>query len=310
MSQMPIPIIFIHQGNSFYLPFSLVQVTQTNPGNPVYLLGNKANGMYSNLVYHKLISNYFNKAKAFAPLYQHHSTNPHDYELFCIQRWFVLLEFMEMENLDSCLYLDSDILYYSHADDEYNALKQLTRAGMTSVTKSPHTNYVSSRKALQEFCDYITDCYATEAGKEKLMAYLAEHEGIHGKLGGISDMTFFLHYRRENPELVYDLSQVKTIGTDTFCYDITIDTVADYLADGRGLKKVEFRSSPQGVQQPLAQNQDGRKVRLVTLHFQGASKQYMHEFVKAVPANYGQLLKRYKFQDFLGRVMRKLKLAS
>ena len=312
MPSSSLPIVLIHQGNSFYLPYSLVQVTQTNPNSKVYLLGNGANAMYSNLVEHRHSKDYFKYAEAFASIYEHHSTNPHDYELFCLQRWFVLLAFMEQEGLEECLYLDSDILYFGRADDEWALVQaRAGEAGLTSVTKSPHTNYIRDRRALRDFCDYITACYATPEGKTKLMGYLEMHEAIHGKLGGISDMTFFLHYRLEYPERILDLSVVAPSNTGAYAYDITIDTTEGYVATPNGLKAITFKTTgPASMLQPYASLANGESARMVTLHFQGASKQYMAEFVKAKPANYQVLLRYYKARDMIMKVMRKLKLGK
>ncbi len=297
-----LPIVFIHNGNSDYLPYSLIQVRETNPANPIYLLGDKSNACFGNIVQHRLVKNYFEKATAFAPHYEHHSSNGHDYELFCIQRWFVLLEFLERNNFDQCLYLDSDILYFGSVCKE-----QLATAthGLTSVTKSPHTNYVNSRAALADFCGYITDCYATQQGKIRLAQYLKEHTDIHGPVGGISDMTFFLQYRKLHTDRILDLSQVFESAVGPFTYDITIDTPNGYQTETSGLKAVTF----DGRNQPHILNLNSKEqVRYVTLHFQGHSKAHMGQYVRNKPANYDTLLSGYNrirtWQRVVGKVKR------
>lgn len=88
------PIIFIHQFNHNYLPLSLWQARKSNPESPVYLLGDGWNAHFDFLVEHVPIRNYRKKADEFARHFRNFSTNPPAFELVCLERWFILEEFM------------------------------------------------------------------------------------------------------------------------------------------------------------------------------------------------------------------------
>ena len=76
-------IIFIHKGDSWYLPYALHQCVKSNPSARVILLGDVANKKYNNIVEHQLIEDYSLEADEFSKLYQHYSTSSYNYELFC-----------------------------------------------------------------------------------------------------------------------------------------------------------------------------------------------------------------------------------
>lgn len=96
---MALPIVIIHKGNSDYLAYSLTQVVATNPDADVYLIGDAKTKHFNGLIKHFLLTNYWESAAEFGPKFVNLSTNGHDYELFCIQRWFVLHNFMEAKSL-------------------------------------------------------------------------------------------------------------------------------------------------------------------------------------------------------------------
>ena len=47
-------------------------------------------------------------------------------ELFCFQRWFVLYEFMKEQKIDKVFCMDSDVLLYTDASEDFKNLKTLT----------------------------------------------------------------------------------------------------------------------------------------------------------------------------------------
>ncbi len=99
-------IIFIHRGNSWYLPLALRQAVKTNPNARIVLLGDEQNVCYANLVEHKMISSYFENAHRFESVYQHKSFSNKEYELFNFQRWFVWRDFMCAEARHTLLSVD------------------------------------------------------------------------------------------------------------------------------------------------------------------------------------------------------------
>ena len=267
----PLPIVLIHKDNSDYLPLSLTQVVATNPGNEVYLIGNNKTRHFNGLLKHRRLNDYFKTAAEFAPLFTNLSSNGHDYELFCIQRWFVLHEFMRQNNWERCIYIDSDILPYVSLSD---VQPETLQWGLTVLVKSPHTNFINNSNLLEAFCGFVTYHYATAEGKALLQQYYKEHTDIHGQVGGISDMTFFMKFREKYPDQVGDLS----VPRNGAVYDITIDTPQGFITEN-GYKKIERRGNiPYGTR-----TADGNTIRFNTLHFQGKSKKLMPLFVWPMP---------------------------
>lgn len=295
-SDLKYPIIFIHNGNSEYLPYSLMQVKVTNPDAEIILLGDAQNRSYSKIVRHVISRDYFEGANNLAKHYRHHSTNGHDYELFCLQRWFILLDYLKQHQISKCLYIDSDILYFGHAETN----QQLTAEyELTCVLKSPHTCFVNSIEGLEKFCKFILWHYTTEVGEANLNEYLAEHYAINGQAGGISDMTFFLKYKQSYPDRMLDLNQV--FGEETF--DLTMDTALDYVLDGNGLKSVAFDNADRPW---VFNNRLGKPIRFNTLHFQGHCKAYISQYVKQMPPNFSSMVNSWARERFVQRIKQKV----
>ena len=114
---MPLPIIFIHTGYSSYLEFTLRQAKFTSPSSEVILLGDDANASLGSVVRHVNIRQYSKGASEFEKVYQHFSTNPYNYERFCLQRWFMLEEFMRSSGYQEVFVCDSDVLMYADIND-------------------------------------------------------------------------------------------------------------------------------------------------------------------------------------------------
>lgn len=145
-----VPVIFIHRGNSFYLKDSLWQAKQFN--RRVILIGDKTNNHYP-YVEHYNMDDYFTQAHEFEKFYKHISPNAYKYELFCIQRWFILNKFLKEHMIEACCHCDSDIMLYCNVTDEYKkcGYPEISSLGM-NLCFSFHT-----LKRLDLFCNFIME---------------------------------------------------------------------------------------------------------------------------------------------------------
>ena len=262
-----IPIIFIHKGNSSYLFNTIYQLRQTNPLIKAYFIGTAESKVYEPLVEHVLIDSLFDEANQFADLYRHFSTNSEEFELICIQRWFVLKAFMIQNNIQRCLYIDSDVLIY---DDVQVLSDQFKYVGMTICGISGHTNFVE-KDVIVDFCQFV---FLSYTGKEALnvlekhyMMFVAQHGA-----GGVSDMTFLTKYAHENPLQVSN--SYYTDGKPTF--DPSLGVGSDtYKMDGY-IKSISFlENKPYG-----SLILTDKSVLFYTLHFQGVQmKKKMSNYV-------------------------------
>jgi hypothetical protein len=106
-STSKLPIVFLHNTNSDYLKYSLGQAKHSDPESRIYLIGDISNDCYD-FVEHHSFSNYFQGALDFSKIYRHYNTTSYEYEIFCFQRWYILLEFLVNNQIEKCLYVDSD----------------------------------------------------------------------------------------------------------------------------------------------------------------------------------------------------------
>lgn len=258
-----LPIIFVHNRNHSYLPISLWKARETNPKSDVILLGDGQNAHLGSMVHHFHHSRFSKRANELGKVFVNFSTNPSDFELICLQRWLILLEFMEESQIDQCLYLDSDVLLF---DEMAGDAQRFQNYGMTVAGISGHTNFIQKRDVLARFCRHILNAYTQPDAiaflEDKYKAFRLSHQA-----GGISDMTFFTEFRSANPNLVLDISEP----IEGKMFDITI-TYTHGVKSENGIKKLTWEEN-----RPFAESLSGDKLEMRSLHFQGDSKRYMRQ---------------------------------
>lgn len=187
---MSLPIIFIHQGYSSYLEFTLRQAKHASPASPIILLGDAANSHLSNIVKHENMSDYLKSATALGDVYQHFSTNPYKYELFCLQRWMVLEEFALKFNYSEFFVCDSDVLLYSDINEINNSLFHSYSAALAVYGPECSSAGISYWKisALSDFCRTLP-AFFTDKSKLDKIKEMWQYNRVNNILGGFSDMT-------------------------------------------------------------------------------------------------------------------------
>jgi hypothetical protein len=208
------------------------------------------------------VRHYHKAAVDFANVYRHHSTLGYEFELFCIQRWFVLLEFLKKTRRDSCVYLDTDVLLTRNLND---LVRQTLDFGLTFTGYSAHVCFVNRLAALEELCSYIMKLYSNPANEERLRA---RHEEMATHYGGgvVSDMKMFWCMQNERPDLIGDYPSI--FGNSPI--DVSMDDTRGFEVGGEGFKKLVW-----DVGQPSAILSGGKMVSLAALHHQGKAKGIM-----------------------------------
>lgn len=203
------PIVFIHKWSHTYLAYAIKLAKQNN--SHIVLIGDSSNQHLATS--HAIDYDMFDdlNINAFHTIYKHHKTSHYGFELFCFQRWFVLLAYMKKHHLSQCLYLDSDILYYPNVDQEFDRILWFWSYQLAYPQFSGHTTYVFSQAWLQHFCDFMTLCYVDQHMYQKLLAYPLKYQH------GISDMSIF--------QLYYDMY-------GDYIFDLTIDHGDNIVYDG------------------------------------------------------------------------------
>lgn len=267
---MSIPIFFIHTGYSPYLEFSIRQAAISSPDSRIFLLGDHSNDRFANIT-HVNMRDYFSSAKDFGDIYSHMSTNPHDYELFCIQRWFVLNEYLRDTGITRFFVCDSDVMLYEDiniiADRDFRdrdiALYLHHGDGDASAGLA-----LMKSKTLNDMCSFFSDSY-TDPGRRAALEDKWRTVREAKILGGVSDMTLVNNFLQTLPDSSYAaINQVHNNST----FDWNINSPLGYLPDeyqmASGKKHLVWKNRI-----PFCLNtHSGELVRFNALHFQGPAK--------------------------------------
>lgn len=136
--------------------------------------------------------------------YIHRSVQPEDHEKFCIDRWFILLEFLKQQGLERCFHLDSDVLlmcpdYFDQFNGEFDFI------GFDGLIVSPGTVCVN-QAALEGFKKTIQEFYRSpEQFKVYFQAIL---QRLNTSREHISDMYLWGDVFSANPVIPQDYPAV------------------------------------------------------------------------------------------------------
>jgi hypothetical protein len=266
---MSIPIIFMHFGDSDYLQYSLLQAKKSNKDSDIILIGDESNNKYS-FIKHANIND-SPSGQAFAKLYQHLSFNSYEYELFCIQRWFILRDFMAKHQISRCYHQDSDVMLYEDISTENVADFDFAFCGGISGGIS----FINNFEALDDFCNFITAFYTIKPLTEELKN-INQMIIKHVPNGGICDMIFIKLYcdSRQDSEKIFDLSIIE----NNAVFDLNVNLINEY-EQWQGRKKIYFTSSGVLCKNLLLNT----FIKFKALHFQGEAKEFMKYFVQKTP---------------------------
>lgn len=253
-------IIFIHRGDSWYLSYALKQVKKSNPNANIILLGDESNKKYP-FIKHFEISDYSKAADNFAQLYKHLSTTSYEHELFCIQRWFIWLEFMQIHNLSSAMFPDTDVLIFQ---DIKGFISSVPNDYYYSKGTTNHMGFVFFKNIdkLKLVCNYITNSYTDSSSLTKLEAefknWVAEHE-----IGGVSDITLFNNFELEHPDIVANFEYPPIDGR---AFINSLESVF-YKTDKKGYVLFDWEKAV-----PYARLKNGGVVSVMGVHCFGLQK--------------------------------------
>ncbi|MEO7799471.1 MAG: hypothetical protein ABIY47_17280 [Opitutaceae bacterium] len=255
------PIVIIHRGYSWYLPYTLRHARLYNPTSPLFLVTDQKRSFLKLFARNLPLQDHMQEADAFSKIYTHLSHNQPAFELFCFQRWFVLHSVMAALELDHCFYLDTDVLVYSNLSAVRPAF---AAADMTlNFKQGPYSTFINNCSALRGFCEYITRLFTHHTVE---MAADFETWKRAGVPGGISDMHALRKYAESSPLRTVDTAEVK----DGACFD-NVFHESDGFEMKDGIKQIEWRNGiPYG-----RRTRDREKIRFHTLHMQGNSKGYI-----------------------------------
>ncbi len=272
---MSIPVVFIHKGYSDYMEYALRQAKFSNQDSEIILLGDQANNKFD-FVTHVDIAEYFDGAGRLAGVYRHYSTNPYHYELFCLQRWFILKEYMQQKDIQKCFVCDTDVMLYSDIND---ALKPFMTARLALLRHGKEYSLgisFISLKELQGLCDYIISCYQSdEILKEFELVY--QNAVKIETVGGVSDMVLVRKWLQETGlDNVTSLMAIKN--NSAFDSHIGLPHLEkdDQYKFSKRRKKINWQNA-----KPYCYSYKYKMdIKFHLLHFQGPAKYLMAKFYR------------------------------
>ena len=263
-----IPVIFVHQGMSDYLIHSLNKASQKNK---VVLLGDQPKDetifQENNIdVFHLGSDVDDTEVVKFQEVYHHMHTGGFGFEFFCYARWFFIKEYMEKNNINVVLYIDSDVLLY--VDDIEREYKKFEQFDFTISHKTSGHTSVWTLKGITDFCNFMMDTYSDRDGFNfhKLYSHhLAMQSCNLG--GGVCDMTLLELYGRLNAGKI---GEMMYINNDSV-YDHNLREQDQYFEFENGRKKIQYID---GIPYVKSLKLD-KLIRFNAIHFQGDNKRLM-----------------------------------
>ena len=267
---MKFAIVLIHKGNSWYLPYTLFQLKQFNPNTPIYFIGSQETKHFEKCgwVHHIDIDKYTHSGNTLRNVYKHHSGHGVEFELFCIERWFILNDFLKEKGIEKSVYLDSDILVYSNLHKE----RMEFDGDMTWEGFSAHTNFINDNKILNTFCEFIVDIYQNGLSGNNQYDTTQFYKRMNKiEEGFISDMTMFADFDCLHAGHLLNIA----LPYKGKVFDITLDETSLFLEEESGYKKLQWFNN-----MPFATTKKGEQIKMNTLHFQGKAKSKLKSHFK------------------------------
>ena len=265
-------IIITHKGNPKYLKYVLAQLKATNPSANIILMGDKSNNKYP-YIKHVMLSDYSTLANKFANIYIHKNSTDINYELFCYQRWFCVLEYMTKHHLEDVFSLDSDVLVYDNLQNLHNFLKKydfaVSAKSLTDETISPGYWIAGpplgyfKQNALKDLCNFFENSYK----EEKYLKLFDEKMAYHAKRKepfGVCDMTQIYFFAKENQNKLFNLSDIFELNNEKVRIDETILDTSDFVEEN-GHKKLQIKNKTAYC----FSKYNNEKIRFPLIHFQG-----------------------------------------
>lgn len=266
------PLVFIHRGNAPHLFLALLQAKRNNPNREIILLGDRSTAYYQWMlgIKHVDFGTFLGRGRQLESIFRNDSTNGPEFELFCLQRWFILHEFLEQQGLGArCIYLDSDILVYG---DLCEPEADFANFPMTMQVCSGHSCFINSVAVLGEFTNFIFEHYANSVKNAELLRHTEPLRHTRPPWN-ISDMSFFVMFHERYPKKMISLEFPMK---DRYALDQTLDDDYGGFEMKNGLKKLVWHDGIPYCRHLLT----GKLIRFHTLHFQGKSKPQMRHCCK------------------------------
>lgn len=262
------PLLIYHTSFLPYLPFALWQNSKTHPDRQVILLGDRTNRCDGIDYVHQDVAEYQHENEKFIRVYRHAVDAHFQDERRCIERWFVLGEFLTKTGLESFYFLDSDYLLFED-------LASQEREGIPRTPwGTPYLfglSLIPDAKLVHRLCAWILDLYQSEP------RFLAVKKELESEGWGMQEMGLILSFCREQGIQVENRTWQQS--TTEACFD------NGHFGSSYKHNRRVFDSLRQASAGGPVTGWDGkRRRRLSGLHFGGNNKSQIPGFTGWSPA--------------------------
>lgn len=211
-----IPIIFIHYGDSEYLPYTLKSARIFNPSSRIILLGDKSNQHYTSLgIEHFFFDNYSNSSEIilFKRVYKFiagKNNSNTGWTQFVFQRWFHIFEFIQSQEIERFWTFDSDNLIFTNLQKyqtnlfQYDCTEQCNGSCMNG--------FVSSQEIVKGYLDTINSLFRDAEYLERQRREFIDYPDF-----SFTEMRAYDEYRNRNKLNTIRLQKISTEETFDEC---------------------------------------------------------------------------------------------
>jgi len=262
------PLIIYHTTFLPYLPFCLWQNTRTNPERECVLLGDRDNKIEGIPYTHIDTERYQERNSEFIRVYRHASNSHFGDERRCIERWFVLWEYLEKHRIRGFYFLDSDYLLFgdlSEFEFEWEKSGPCGTPGLFGLGYFPDAGLIG------DLCNWILGLYQNDE------RFAAMRDRFHQAGEGLQEMGLIREFCRSEGVPVRKLSWRQSEMNP--CFD------DGFFGSSYRYNSKEFSRLMQKKAGGAVSVWDGRRDRrLLGLHFGGHQKNQIPGFTGWTPA--------------------------
>ncbi len=271
-----IPVFIHHEGNASYLKDCIQQAKKFN--KEVVLFGDINNKEMSPVWYD--VSGFDSALwREFLKYYSNMSYYPESYAMQIIKRFFVFDDFMDKNNLNECINIDSDVLVFL----DFSKLQKLRgyKAALCVPKEQGNMRIAASagcaywkKEALHNFCIFCIDVYKNQHFKlEEKWNWHKEHQ----QDGGVCEMNLLYWWWLKNMDHVWNWIQYNKEGVVDSNYNFSENFLEnEYYKDKYNVgKRILIYDKI-----PYFCSIENGPVKAWAIHFGGGSKIYMHYFRK------------------------------
>lgn len=273
-----------------FVPLSFSSAVKSNPEADIYFLNVNKNYKpnISGINYVDMASEYESLTKEIKNAYVHYSTNHAEFELFCIERFFVILKFMQDKNFKNAFLIETDVILLQNLNQFFSQVDEFDfNKTYLSEKKCISLGYVTF-DYIKSYCEYVLDFYKNTVKRNKLEVFYNNYIE-KGNKGGVCDM-FFCDYINKGLYGAKDLPSAENFSdlfTTTSGNSVIFDSfigrdhildksfkfeMEESYVDGKRIKKIRFDNGSFYVKT------DEKSIELGSIHCQGSAKSLMADF--------------------------------